>query len=111
MDRDAFTLENWKSTFTLPNMRTIFLSPNANDPMQVRNIGVSNFAVDHLKKLIAATGIKPAVNQVELHPLLHQDDLLEYCKREGIHVTAYFPIGGQGEPADFQKFGLTVLWR
>ena len=70
--------------------------------MQVRNIGVSNFTVDHLERLIAATGIKPAVNQVELHPSLHQDDLLEYCKREGIHVTAYLPIGGQGGSLKFQ---------
>jgi diketogulonate reductase-like aldo/keto reductase len=79
---------------------------NTNDLMQVRNIGVSNFTVDHLKTLIATTGIKPAVNQVELHPFLHQDDLLEYCKREGIHVTAYLPIGGQGESS-----GLQVIWR
>jgi len=47
------------------------------------------------KKLIAATGIKPAVNQVELHPWLRQDDLLAYCQKENIHLTAYFPLGGQ----------------
>ncbi|KAF8303387.1 Aldo/keto reductase [Clavulina sp. PMI_390] len=62
---------------------------------KVKNVGVSNFTVSNLKQLIAATGIKPAVNQVELHPFLQQDELLEYCAREGIHVTAYFPLGGQ----------------
>jgi L-glyceraldehyde reductase len=64
--------------------------------LQVKHIGVSNFSVEHLKALIAATGIKPTVNQVEMHPYLPQDDLVEYCKQEGIVLTAYYPIGGQG---------------
>jgi diketogulonate reductase-like aldo/keto reductase len=50
--------------------------------------------VIYLKDLIAATGIKPSVNQVELHPYLHQDNLLEYARMEGIHLTGYFPLGG-----------------
>jgi len=46
--------------------------------------------VIYLKDLIVATGIKPSVNQVELHPYLHQDDLPEYARMEGIHLTDYF---------------------
>jgi len=61
---------------------------------KVKNVGVSNFTVEHLKQLISVTGIKPAVNQVELHPYLPQDDLLEYSNKEGIHLTGYFPLGG-----------------
>ncbi|KAI9465376.1 Aldo/keto reductase [Lactarius psammicola] len=46
-----------------------------------------------LEAIIKATGERPAVNQVEAHPLLPQDDLVEYCKNEGIHLTAYSPLG------------------
>ncbi|KAI0065744.1 Aldo/keto reductase [Artomyces pyxidatus] len=63
------------------------------DTGKVRSIGVSNHSVEHIKGIIAATGVKPAVNQVEAHPLLPQDALVEYCKAEGIHLTAYSPLG------------------
>lgn len=66
-------------------------------------MGVSNFTVEHLKQLISVTGIKPAVNQVELHPYLPQDDLLEYSNKEGIHLTGYFPLGGLGELLDLNR--------
>ncbi len=58
-----------------------------------RHIGVSNFSDIKLKDLIAKATIKPEMNQVELHPLLQQDDLLKYCKSENIHITAYSPLG------------------
>jgi diketogulonate reductase-like aldo/keto reductase len=61
-----------------------------------RAIGVSNFSVDHLKTLKkTATLWPPAVNQVEMHPLYPQTELLEYCKAEGIVVQAYASLGGQ----------------
>ncbi|KAI0061866.1 Aldo/keto reductase [Artomyces pyxidatus] len=63
------------------------------DTGKVRTIGVSNFTIDHIKGIVAATGVKPTVNQIEAHPLLPQDDLVEYCKAEGIHLTAYSPLG------------------
>ncbi|THH18317.1 hypothetical protein EW146_g2636 [Bondarzewia mesenterica] len=70
------------------------------DTGKVKSIGVSNFTVEYLKAIIEATGIKPAVNQVEAHPLLPQDDLVEYCKKENIHITAYSPLGNNlvGKP-------------
>ncbi len=58
-----------------------------------RHIGVSNFSDIKLKQLVSEAEIKPEMNQIELHPLLQQDDLLEYCKSENIHVTAYSPLG------------------
>ncbi|CAE6437507.1 unnamed protein product [Rhizoctonia solani] len=67
---------------------------------KVKSIGVSNFPVRILKTIIAETGVVPAVNQVEAHPLLLQDDLVEYCKEQNIHISAYAPLGGnnlQGE--------------
>ncbi|GKY99511.1 hypothetical protein MPSEU_000905300 [Mayamaea pseudoterrestris] len=63
---------------------------------QVRAIGVSNMTVQHLMKLKETAELwPPAVNQVELHPLYPQTDLLEYCAKEGIVVQAYSSLGGQ----------------
>ncbi len=58
-----------------------------------RHIGVSNFSVKKLKDLVSKATIKPEMNQVEMHPLLPQDALLDYCKDENINVTAYSPLG------------------
>jgi len=58
----------------------------------IRAIGVSNFQIHHLESLKETSGIIPAVNQVEFHPLLTQKELLDYCKREGIQLEAWSPI-------------------
>jgi L-glyceraldehyde reductase len=60
---------------------------------QVRAIGVSNFSIEAVEGIIKATGVVPAVNQVEAHPLLLQDDLVNYSKEKGVHLTAYSPLG------------------
>ncbi len=60
---------------------------------KVRAIGVSNFGVAKLKKLVGKTRIPVAVNQIEGHPYLTQPDLLDYCKKNEIVVSAYFVIG------------------
>jgi len=61
-----------------------------------RAIGVSNMSVDQLKALKkTATIWPPAVNQVELHPLHPQTELLGFCRAEGIIVEAYASLGGQ----------------
>ena len=58
-------------------------------------IGVSNFNEEKLGKLISKTQVVPAVNQVECHPLLSQTDLINYCSKNNISVTAYSPLGAQ----------------
>ncbi|UNB97750.1 aldo/keto reductase [Mycolicibacterium boenickei] len=63
------------------------------DQGRVRSIGVSNFAPEHLNVLIDSTGIVPAVNQVELHPLLPQRELREVHARLGIATEAWSPLG------------------
>ncbi|KAL1612855.1 hypothetical protein SLS60_001085 [Paraconiothyrium brasiliense] len=59
-------------------------------------IGVANFSTVNLEKLLKTAKVVPAVNQTELHPLLPQDKLNEFCKKHGIHQTAFGPLGGKG---------------
>ncbi|ODR27687.1 aldo/keto reductase [Mycolicibacterium porcinum] len=63
------------------------------DQGRVRSIGVSNFEPEHLTVLIDSTGIVPAVNQVELHPLFPQHELREVHARLGIATEAWSPLG------------------
>lgn len=67
-----------------------------------RHIGVSNFSAKKIRDLIPHCKIKPEVNQVELHPLLQQPELVEYCVSQGIRMTAYSPLGSSDRP-DFVK--------
>jgi 2,5-diketo-D-gluconate reductase A len=60
---------------------------------RIRSIGVSNFEPEHLDTLIDVTGIVPAVNQVELHPLLPQTELRAVHAKLGIATEAWSPLG------------------
>ncbi|KUH98835.1 oxidoreductase [Mycolicibacterium acapulense] len=60
---------------------------------RIRSIGVSNFEPEHLRELVDATGIVPAVNQIELHPLLQQEELREVHAQMGIATEAWSPLG------------------
>jgi alcohol dehydrogenase (NADP+) len=82
-----------------------------------RAIGVSNFTVGHLALLESCT-MSPAVNQVEMHPLLTQDKLRTYCKDNGIALTAYAPLGStdrapemksSDEPNLFNEAGVQAM--
>jgi alcohol dehydrogenase (NADP+) len=57
-----------------------------------RSIGVCNFNVQLLLDLLSYCNIKPVNNQVELHPLLAQFDLVDFCHKNEISITAYNPI-------------------
>lgn len=74
----------------------------------VRSIGVSNFNVRHLDSLLKSAKIRPAVNQVEMHPYLPQTDLLQYCRAHGIALTAYSPLG-MGKPTNEPNSNVPVL--
>jgi glycerol 2-dehydrogenase (NADP+) len=62
----------------------------------VKAIGVANFSTVNLEKLMKTARVTPAVNQTELHPLLPQNKLNQYCVKHGIHQTAFGPLGGKG---------------
>ncbi|KAJ3530803.1 hypothetical protein NM208_g9164 [Fusarium decemcellulare] len=73
-------IDTWRAMTKLPKSKA-------------RAIGVSNHSLEHLEAIINATSVVPAVNQIERHPLLRQDRLIEYCKDKNIHVTAYSAFG------------------
>ncbi|GMF45832.1 unnamed protein product [Phytophthora fragariaefolia] len=58
----------------------------------VRDIGVSNFGEEQLLKLAKTWRVKPAVNQVELHPWLARPDTVRLCEAQGIIMEAYSPL-------------------
>ncbi|KEY67124.1 hypothetical protein S7711_09540 [Stachybotrys chartarum IBT 7711] len=67
---------------------------------KVRNIGVSNFAIKNLEKLLSSpdTKIVPAVNQIELHPCNPSPKLVAYNTSKGIHSTGYSCLGSRDSP-------------
>jgi len=66
---------------------------------RTRSIGVSNFTAAHLTRIIDATGVTPAVNQIELHPRLQQKALREFHARHRIATESWSPLG-QGKLLD-----------
>jgi diketogulonate reductase-like aldo/keto reductase len=64
---------------------------------RARAIGVSNFQPEHLRRLVDASEVVPAVNQVELHPYLQQRELRRLHEELGIHTEAWGPIARGGE--------------
>ncbi|SDE24463.1 aldo/keto reductase [Nocardioides lianchengensis] len=80
----------------------------------VRSIGVSNFTEAHLERIIAETGVTPAVNQVELHPYFPQRELRAVHERLGIQTESWSPLGKRQAPfteppvaAAAEKYGVT----
>jgi diketogulonate reductase-like aldo/keto reductase len=72
--------DTWKA------METIYKSGKA------RAVGVSNFLVHHLEDLLSSTELIPTVNQIEFHPHLVQQELLDYCESKSIQVEAWSPL-------------------
>lgn len=67
-------------------LETIYASGRA------KAIGVSNFLIPHLEKLLFACKIVPMVDQYEYHPYLQQAPLQEFCRKHNIAVTAWAPL-------------------
>ncbi|KAJ1559919.1 hypothetical protein HK096_010662, partial [Nowakowskiella sp. JEL0078] len=75
---------------------------------KVRAIGVCNYSIKFLEELLPHANIVPAVNQVENHPYLPQEELLEYMKSKGILLVAYSPLGSTGSPL-FEEDGIQQI--
>ena len=60
---------------------------------RARSIGVSNFLVPHLDRLLHETSIVPAVNQIELHPAHQQPEVTAFAREHGINIEAWGPLG------------------
>ncbi|WP_298953201.1 aldo/keto reductase [uncultured Methylobacterium sp.] len=78
--RDAY-VETWRALIRL------------REEGRARSIGVSNFSVAHLERIVAETGVTPAVNQIELHPRFQQADLRRFHAGAGIATEAWSPLG------------------
>lgn len=63
---------------------------------RVKSIGVSNFAAEHLDRIIGETGVAPAINQIELHPRFQQRALREANAERGVLTQSWSPLG-QGQ--------------
>ncbi|WP_049578208.1 aldo/keto reductase [Streptomyces sp. SBT349] len=77
---DAF-VDTWRAMITL------------RDDGLVRSLGVSNFTPEHIARLERETGVLPAVNQIELHPFLPQDEARAYHADKGILTESWSPLG------------------
>jgi 2,5-diketo-D-gluconate reductase A len=67
---------------------------------RARSIGVSNFQPHHLRRLHQETEIRPAVDQIELHPFLTQEDVTGFCAEHQIAIEAWSPLGRGNDLAD-----------
>ncbi|HKW92376.1 MAG TPA: aldo/keto reductase [Methylomirabilota bacterium] len=68
---------------------------------RLRTAGVSNFQPEHLDRIVGATGVVPAVNQIEVHPYFSNDAVRAASIRHGVAVEAHSPLGhGQGRLLD-----------
>lgn len=65
---------------------------------KIKSVGVSNFNIQHLEKIIEETGVTPVVNQIEIHPCSPQLQLVKYCKEHNIVIEAYAPLGAPPAP-------------
>ncbi|WP_270888057.1 aldo/keto reductase [Pedococcus sp. 5OH_020] len=66
----------------------------------VTTVGVSNFTEDHLRQVIEATGVTPALNQIELHPYFPQEKMRAVHDELGIRTQAWSPLGKRQAPFD-----------
>lgn len=78
--KDAY-VDSWKALIAL------------RDAGRARSIGVSNFNVEHLERIIGETGVTPALNQIELHPRFQRTELRAFHASRGIATESWSPLG------------------
>ncbi|XP_014253730.1 1,5-anhydro-D-fructose reductase-like [Cimex lectularius] len=78
------------------------------DAGRAKAIGVSNFNLKQVQRIVENCRIKPANNQVELHIYLQQKELVQYCKKNGVTVCAYAPLGSPSLSSFTKQIGLST---
>ena len=81
------------------------------DDGRCKSIGLSDITLEALKEIVAVARIKPAVVQVESHPYLPEWELLEFCKKHGIIVLAFAPLGHGMQPNVLEDRVITGIAR
>ncbi|WP_025885854.1 aldo/keto reductase [Asaia prunellae] len=84
MPKSGLAVESWKALIKLKN------------DGRIRSIGVCNFQQEHLTQLIEETGVKPVLNQIELHPAFQQRELRAFNDSLDIRTEAWSPLGQGG---------------
>ncbi|KFY40441.1 hypothetical protein V495_05426 [Pseudogymnoascus sp. VKM F-4514 (FW-929)] len=64
---------------------------------KAKSIGVSNYTIPGLKQILSIAKIKPAVNQIEIHPFLPNQELIDFCRSVDVVPVAYSPLGSQDQ--------------
>lgn len=89
--------KSWSYTQTWKEMEAVLKTG------KTKAIGVANFSVPFLEELMKEAKVTPAANQIENHPYLPQQEIVDYCKEKGILITAYSPLGSTGSPLFQEK--------
>ncbi|MCW5208172.1 aldo/keto reductase [Desulfobulbus sp. US1] len=100
---DMFSLEELPLSQTWKGMEAVL------DKKLCRHIGVSNFSVPKLKALLEVARVRPEMNQIELHPYLQQPEMLDFCRKNKVHMTAYSPLGSPDRPPALKENDEPVL--
>jgi 2,5-diketo-D-gluconate reductase B len=94
LDRVDLCLIHWPSPGdAVPVAESMAALAEAQEQGLTRLIGVSNFTIGHLQAAIEAIGAaRIATQQIEVHPFLQNRAVVDYCRTQGIHLTAYMPL-------------------
>merc|ERR1712178_322763 len=98
MDDSANYIDTWKE------LERIYTETN-----KLKNIGVSNFNIFQLNRILENCSVVPQVNQVEIHGYFPQNELVDFCKSKDIQLTAYSPLSSPGRPAFMQDDSHPIL--
>jgi alcohol dehydrogenase (NADP+) len=96
-DREVTLLDTWKAMESLV------------DHGKCRAIGLSDITLEGLLPIYEAARIKPAVVQVEAHPYLPETELLEFCKKNGVVLLAFAPLGHGTRPGPIEDPVVTAI--
>lgn len=72
---------------------------------RTKNIGISNFNEKQIQRILKVASIKPANHQIEVHLYMQQEEMIDFCKKNGITVVAYSPLASPGYNSFLKSLG------